>query len=297
MTLPNFLIIGAPKCGTTTLYATLSQHPDVFMTTPKEPNYLVGDEPRPFRQVTDRAGYERLFAPGADRPARGEGSTAYLLSANAPGAAAELVPDARLLVLLRDPVARAYSAWAHLRQRDREPIADFLAAVEAESRRAEHGDAPVLSRYVEAGRYAAQLERWLGHFPREQLLVQLTDDLQRDPLAAMQNCFEHIGVGRDFVPDVGTRFNRSGVRRSTQFGRMLDGFGESRAGALARRVVPTGVRQRVRERLRAANLRASPPLDDAAYATLAPRFADDLDRLRELLDRDLDEWRTVRYLG
>lgn len=298
MTLPTFLIIGASKCGTTSLYAYLAQHPDVFMSSPKEPNFFNRDpaDPRSDLPWSRRDGYEGLFAAGSGARARGEASAAYLWSPRAPGAIRDAIPAARLIVLLRDPVARAFSAWLHLRQRGLEPIGDFFDAVDAEAERSASEELSNLTRYVEAGRYHEQLQRWLSVFAVGQLQVHLTEDLERDPLTVVARCCEHIGVDAGFRPDTTIRHNRSGVARSPRLGRAIHGWGRSRLSAAVRAVVPRRTRASVRSSLQAANLRPAPPLPDDAYERLAPRFADDVARLRALLGRDLAEWPVVRFL-
>jgi len=301
MTLPTFLVIGAPKCATTSLYSYFKQHPDVFMCTPKEPNFFVADDPGLISSWPDWLAlapdsYEALFEEGAAHRARGEASTSYLVSPYAPEAVRRLIPNARLLVVLRDPVARAYSAWAHLRQRDREPIDDFLGAVAAEPERTAAGGFPNLTRYVEAGLYHRQLARWMEIFVEEQIQIHFTEDLNRDPVGVMRSCFAHVGVSPDFDPDVSIRSNRSGIPRSRRAVGLLDGFGATHAGRLARAVVPPGLRLRARDRLQSANLRPVPPLETQVYEQLAGRFADDLRALRELLGRELHDWPTVKFI-
>ena len=123
---PEFLIIGAPKAGTTALHSALALHPDVFMTTPKEPKYwMCGDAPPPHwtgpgdahsqqEWVWRRRDYEALFEPGAQHRARGESTPFYLWSYPAQRRIAEHLPDVKLIAVVRDPIDRAYSNWMHL---------------------------------------------------------------------------------------------------------------------------------------------------------------------------------------
>src|SRR4051794_34967159 len=110
--LPNFLIIGAAKAGTTSLYHYLRQHPDVYMSTIKEPNYFCFEEQLPeYAPVRTLAEYESLFDGASSQPAVGEASTQYLNSAAAPRRIANILPNVRLIVSLRNPADRAYSSY------------------------------------------------------------------------------------------------------------------------------------------------------------------------------------------
>ena len=198
--LPDFLIIGAQKAGTTTLYRMLQGHPDVYLPELKEPGFFIRAFPDPVRFQTlrrpddgrtatpigNRGGgtftreeYEALFAPGAARRLRGEASTPYLPSPYAAARIRETIPDARLIVLLRDPVERAYSAYTYNLSRGTEPARSFADAVEDEMRGARN-DWIYGWRYLYTGRYAEHLARFLAHFPREQLRVLSFDALRQD---------------------------------------------------------------------------------------------------------------------
>ncbi len=146
MTLPNFLVIGATKSGTTSLYTYLKQHPEVYMPM-KEPNFfaLEGREPPFFRgpegwkepsqkRITDLEGYRTLFAGASGEKAMGEVSPLYLYAPQAAYRIRRYVPEAKLVAILRNPVERAYSAYMHLVREDREPLG-FAEALKEEERR------------------------------------------------------------------------------------------------------------------------------------------------------------------
>src|SRR5947209_147591 len=181
--LPDFLLMGAPKAGTTALHVALARHPQVFMSTPKEPKYFLadngvqpparggpGDAQTIRKQVWRRADYEALFAGAPANACRGESTTLYLGDARSHERIARLLPDARLVAVLRDPVDRAHSNWTHLRSAGLEPIGDFIRACDMEPQRVRDGWAHFW-RYVSLGRYGEQLEHVFSLFPREQVLV------------------------------------------------------------------------------------------------------------------------------
>ncbi len=155
MALPDFMIIGAPKAGSTALHAALERHPQLFMSTPKEPKFFMtdgaprraqhrgpGDAHSAREWVWRREQYEALFDAAPPGAVRGESSPFYLWDRDAHRRMAALVPDAKLIAVVRDPVDRAYSNWTHLRADGLEPVAGFLAACDLEDRRAAAGWAP-----------------------------------------------------------------------------------------------------------------------------------------------------------
>jgi hypothetical protein len=139
MALPDFLVIGAPKSGTTALHAALTAHPDLFLSSVKEPKFFLCDGPPPreggpgdahsYREwIWRRDEYERLFDDAPAGALRGESTPLYLADDDAHVRMHALVPEARLIAILRDPVDRAYSNWAHLWADGLEPISDFVEA-------------------------------------------------------------------------------------------------------------------------------------------------------------------------
>ena len=202
--LPDFIIIGAQKAGTTSLYAYLSAHPQVRPGLFKEAHFFdlrfdLGE--RWYRSVFPlRARLNRAHA------ITGEASPYYLFHPLAAERAASVVPHARLIVLLRDPVERAWSHYRHEVAAGHEQLS-FLAALEAESRRlagAEEavrtGTSPELAEnhrrfgYVARGRYADQLERWFSVFGRDQVLVLRAEDLFGDPAETWRRTQEFLGL-------------------------------------------------------------------------------------------------------
>jgi hypothetical protein len=179
--LPTFLLIGANKCGTTTVYHHLRGHSNVFMADEKEPHFFVGKGPDP--QIRTLADYTRLFDPATpDQYAIGEASSGYLHGEVAPRRVRALIPDARLIAILRDPAERAWAAWLFRRRLGLERRHDPFDALTP------------TSQYVCAGQYGTALRRWLALFPREQLRVSLIEDLAKDATSLMGEVFTFIGV-------------------------------------------------------------------------------------------------------
>jgi hypothetical protein len=302
MALPNFLVIGAAKAGTNALYHYLRQHPQVYMSPWKEPKFFAFESEADlgFRAadgreaavnstvVLDRAKYEELFAGARGETALGEASPQYLYAEKAPGRIKRLVPQARLVAVLRNPVDRAFSSYQHLLREGLEPL-DFGAALDAESARIAEKYA-FIYRYTDLGFYTRQLDRYAAIFPPEQLLILLYDDLQRSPGEMCRQVFSFLRVDPDFEPSFGERHNVSGVPRNRLVHALLNPSASTKRRLWQR--TPTAVKEpllRAHTRLVTRNLerQSIPPRE---RARLQEVFREEVAELERRLDRDLSHW-------
>jgi hypothetical protein len=306
--LPSFLVVGAAKAGTTALYEYLRRHPQVHMSPIKETNFFAlegqrlafsgpGDDATINRfSITSRADYEAQFEGAAPGVAIGEASPLYLYSPHAPQRIWRELPGVKLVVVLRHPVDRAYSAFLHLRRDGREPLGSFGRALAAEEARVRAGWEHIW-HYRRMGYYAEQLGRYFSLFDRRQIRVYLYEDLQADPVAVLTDLFGFLGIESGVaVPDPKLRPNASLVPRSRRLHALL-----TRPHALPRPLrplVPLGLRAglgRAGARLAAWNL-TRPPLAPRLRGQLTERYREDIRRLGALLDADLSHWLTAeRY--
>ena len=196
--LPDFLILGAQKAGTTALYAYLRWHPEITGPSFKEVSFFD-------RHYAKGERWYRAHMPVRRRSLVGEASPSYLFHPLAPERVAGMLPGARLIALLRNPVDRAFSHYQHEVALGREPLS-FEDAVDREDERMQ-GELERMLRdpsyfslawwnytYVARGRYAEQLERWFAAFPREQLLVLFTEELSADTAATYRRVLDFLGV-------------------------------------------------------------------------------------------------------
>ena len=213
MTLPDFLVIGAPKSGTTALHVALAGHPELFMSPVKEPKFFLTDGPPPRRgggpgdvqtyreHIWRRDDYEALFAAAPPGTLRGESTPFYLYDHRAQQQIRAQIPGARMIAVLRDPVERAHSNWTHLWSAGLDPVGDFPAACAAEDRRIAAGWAPFW-HYTHLGRYGEQLERLFRLFPREQVLILRYRDLVGSPALALDAICAFLGVRPGIISQV-----------------------------------------------------------------------------------------------
>lgn len=307
--LPNFFLAGAPKAGTTALYRYLDQHPAIYMSPIKEPNFFA-DEIRianfadDFRRMAEARlpalreyltgpvsekfsggpietwdDYLKLFQRVKSEVAIGEASVSYLWSPSAPGNIHARFPDAKILVMLRNPVERAFSQYAHM-----------LSFAASHISFADHMDAALCSTstrmselypFLRFGLYSEQVARYLAVFDREQVRIHFYEDFCRAPLDVMQSIFRFLGVDPAFTPDLSERHMEARVPRSFWLKSAL-----KRSGMwnLARSATP--------ETLRRAGFlqRSSVRLRPGDKARLGDYYRDDIGRLSTLLGRDLSGW-------
>jgi len=292
MALPNFIVIGAAKAGTTALYWYLNEHPAVFMSPVKETNFfaygrdaqgnlLYGDPEVHHYPIKTMAEYERLFAGAEAASAIGEASPIYLECPQAADRIRAAIPSVGIIASLRHPVERAYSDYLmHLRHRGQrlDPDRDLTPAAPW---------AASDSRWMEVSRYHGQIERYYAAFPRSQIHVSLFDDLGRNPLGLVQDVYRFIGVESRFAPDFDTPHGVGGMPAS----RLLERLITNRAvRSLVKPLLPTGVTNLVR-RMQARNMRKAPPLPAELKRELTDRFfRDDIKRTAEVIGRSLDHW-------
>ena len=291
--LPNFLIIGAAKAGTTTLYDTLRQHPQVFLPVVKEPAFFCDDE----YYAHGVEWYRREFYGGAAScPARGEATSTYLYWGD------KVVPRLhemyagdlpRIIAIFRDPVSLVRSFYWHSVREGREPL-DMRAALAAEaSRLVEHATflrtrGRIVYGYRRIAAYASQLQPYLASVPRSRCLFLLTDDLRDvDRLVTTLETFLELDHVQGLKP---VASNTAALPRSPRLHRWLRQ--RSRLKDAVKPFLPAPLRHALKTQAIEANLRPfeMPPLDADLADMLRRHYADETRRLEDIIHRDLSSW-------
>ncbi|NMO21950.1 sulfotransferase [Pyxidicoccus fallax] len=278
---PNLFIVGAPRCGTTSMHGYLQQHPEVFMSPVKEPHYWCSDL-FPADTLATHEEYLALFSGADARHLRvGEASPTYLFSKVAPGRIRDFAPDARILIMLREPVDMLYSLHQRRVLVGNEDLLDFEAALVAEAPRGQ-GELPArggLYRYREVGAYAEQVRRYFDTFGRERVHVILYDDFRKDVATTFRDTLRFLGLREDAPVDLSAR-NESRAIRSHVVHRL--------ATRLRRLPLTQGLGARL------VDLNTKPArlaeLRPEVRRQLTAHFAPDVERLGALLGRDLAHW-------
>jgi hypothetical protein len=285
---PNFLIAGASKAGTTSLHEYLAQHPDVFMSSFKEPNYFV-----PGYAYDKWEDYLDLFSGARGEKAVGESSTGYLYCEESPAWIKSVLGDVKIILILRNPARRAASLYWWMVREGYEDAPTFAKALELEPARAQdpnfRANCPQFYPdylYYTTGLYSEQVRRYLETFGKENVRIYIFEEFAKDPRAICRDIFDFLGVDRNFQPTI-TVHNEGRLPASTR----LQFWLRNRAPRYLR-LLPGRLRRKFLTRLMAFNTRrgSTPAPDPAAESRLLERYRDDIRELERILDRDLAFW-------
>lgn len=293
--MPDFILPGAMRAGTTTLADVLTRNDRILVTSPKEPHFFVhremkavlngpGDDILRSRIIDDEQAY--LNTTLHDYACRlGDASTGYFHFAD--HAAPRLSgynPGMLVLPILRNPIERAYSSFLYLRSRGREPLNSFEDALAAEPDRIERGWGPMW-HYVDAGFYVSRLEAFWRAFPKEQVHVATFEDLVLNPGRLVADIARMLGVEVLNEELEIQAWNKSGVARSNVLMRVLFHRWSRRiAGELPGSVVALG------RSLHERNMSNAEPMRDETRRKLRTVYEKDIHQLSDLLERDLSHW-------
>lgn len=294
---PHFFIVGAPKCGTTSMAEYLNQHPEVFVIR-GEPHFFGSDIDYNAPRLSERQ-YRRLASATGGKPVCGDRSTWYLYSKRAAREIHAFNPEARIIAMLRNPVEMVASLHAHHYQRGlRDDIERLTDALDAEPARRQGERIPENARFAESlfyseiPRYSEQLERYFQVFGRDRVHVIVLDDLKADPARVYRDTLEFLGVDPEFEADFEVHNVSSPAPKSWLYRRWKGSTWRYRLRSLVPQKLYTTLRERRRRRV-ATRVTRSPraPLDPAVRVRLQQMFTDEIDRLETLLGRDLSAWR------
>lgn len=301
MIMPNFLVIGAQKAGTTSLYHYLAQHPQIYMSPLKEPAFFdfEGQEPdfcgprdRELYRfvVTDIESYRQLFQRVSNEIAIGEASPHYLYSSRAPERIKHYIPNAKLIAILRNPVDRAYSGFLHAIRDEREPLTDFAQALREEEKRIEK-NWEYLWRYKHMGFYYVQLKRYFSLFARSQIKVYLYEDLNNNTVALLRDICQFLNVDETLSFDMLNRHHVSGIPKNRLFNQLLIKLPTINFVNISLKfLLPSKkLRQRVYLNLKNQNL-VKPKLPISVRNELIQLYREDILNLQDLIERDLSKW-------
>jgi hypothetical protein len=294
MTLPNFIVIGPPKTGTTSLNSYLKQHPRIFMCPIKEPGFFMLEEMHiPSNRstkgysITHLADYERLFDRVENQSAIGEASTRYFYSQKAAERIKHYIPSARLITILRDPAERAYSEYLMLRLNRQEKLPGFEQAVDRELKRDAAQATDPAEGYIRGSFYYDHLQTYLARFPAAQLKIILYEDYLANPQKIMAEIFRFLDVEELTRIDTSDIHNKSGIPRSEIIGRIFGSPGLLKRAL--KRFVPKQLWKKARLQLRNYNLQR-PAMSPETRSKLVALYREDILSLQDFLDRDLSAW-------
>jgi Sulfotransferase family len=302
--LPDFFVAGAPKAGTTALHAALAQHPSLYLSAVKEPKFFLTDGPPPTQggpgdaktyaeHIWRQPDYEALFDPAPPGTLRGESTPFYLYSHDAQRRIRDVLPGARLIVVLRDPVERAHSNWTHLWSAGLDPVDDFVAACDAEDQRVAAGWADFW-HYKRLGLYGQQIEHLYTVFPREQVLVFRYRDLVEDAAFTLDRICAFLSVEQGLLtgaPRENVTAHPEPTRRHQHISRLV------RAGSAVTTRLPGHPGKALLDRLELSLQEGAAPRRPLTWAerqSLIPYFEADNRLLSKVTGEDFSDWTRPR---
>lgn len=286
MTLPNFIIIGVAKAGTTSLFRYLDQHPQVYMCPIKGSNFFGyqdaldwkwSDEGAPpllrHFQVTNFEDYEALFAEASDEIAIGEVSPQYFRCPTAAQQIHKHLPNVKLIASLRNPADRAFSGF-------------LMRTRRGEAVKSGHEELTLESSHVKEGFYYRRMKRYFDIFPRERIKIFLFEEFKKDPAKIIIELFDFLGVDTEYAPDTSTKHNPAGVPKIRWLNRI---FFHPTVIRTAKTVLPENLQVIVKQ-VQQRNLVPPPKFPPDLRADLLKLYREDILKLEQLLDRDLSIW-------
>ncbi len=300
---PTFVIGGAQKAGTTSLFFLLDQHPDIYGSAVKEPAFFAyeagvaertgpGSEHLANPIVQEPREYEALFRRGASSQHRLEASTMYFSEPGVPEALRAFNPSLKVVFVLRDPAERAYSAFNFLRLRGLETLDSVLEGIAAEPERLAAGWPPSFG-YLRLSSYGDHLERFFGVFPESQILCLNYKQLVVEPLSVLREMERFLGLPPFAGYALGARHNPGGSPRFSALHRLLD-FRAPRVRGRLRQIAPRAVHRRI-VAIRNWNQARPPDLTEAERRVLIERLRPQIEAARRITgDEMVEGWSEVK---
>ena len=309
MTMPNFIIIGPGKCGTTSLFYYLSQCPDIYMPSGKETNFFLfenkkldfkgpGDDELMRTSITSIDDYKNLFAEGSGKKAIGEASPLYIFGEDTPQSIKKHIQDVKIIAILRDPSDRAFSNYMSRKSKGFEPLDNFEDALKEEEQRRQNNWSQMFS-YKAQGYYHKLLSRYYDVFDKQQIKVVFFEDLKKDPQALVKDLLTFLEVDTDFEPDVEQVLNASGKPKHPRLFRFVletyhEKYGLKYIKPFLKLFVSKKFVNNIRRYLMSDKMLTKVYLDSSTRDTLIESYKEDILKLQTLLGRDLSHWLTPK---
>lgn len=280
----RFFIVGAPKAGTYSLYEILSQHPNISMSSIKEPNFFTtaANNSLNMKIVTNFDDYTALWGFNQKNTIYGEASPSYLRCADAPMRIKETFPNAKIIVVLRDPIERAYSNWKmDVRQGGQKASFKRAFYADYENKRS----ANIQYEYYKASLYYEAIERYFSIFGRENVLTFLFEDLQESTPEACQKILQFLQL-----PDFDTvDYRIENAAKLPRFQFLAKAYQNKFSKLTLGRILPEPQRKFIKDIIFSGKPDNSRPSIELRQELL-PLFREDIRNLEKTLKRDLSSW-------
>ena len=295
--MPNFFIIGAPSCGTTSLHYYVQQHPQTFMSRVKEPHFFsfsdkqfgkmnIGTKLYEEIRVSTLEEYESLFDEVSNEIAIGEASASYIYSVEVPQRIKNSISEAKFIVILRNPVDRAYSNYIRCVKNGHEPINNFADALKQEPIRIQNNWSPKWF-YKAKGFYYEQLKIYFEVFQKKEIMVCLHDELKNKPESLMKSIFNFLEVDNDFIPNMSEKKNISVIPKYKNINNILSSSHPIKS--FFKPMVSKKLGNKLVKTIKKANMH-KPDISLEIRQKLTLEYQADILKLQDLIDRDLSKW-------
>lgn len=279
---PDFIIIGAGKCGTTSLYTYLKQHPQVYLCPHKETYFFVPEPIRskfkPWGAITNFDDYTGLFKNASQKSVIGEISTTYYRHAESAQQIYQNLPQVKIIAILRDPANRAFSDYQmHFRKGNEKE--DFTSLISLDN------------RFIKPGFYYSELIPYFKVFPQEQIKILLFDDLVKNSANFIEDLFEFIEIDSQFIPNTSKQSRKGGLPKNQTVNILLTKPNPLRKliASVLSLFIPFSLRQEIRASLVKKNIQQA-KLSPEVRQQLIEVYRYDIAKLQELIGRDLSSW-------
>lgn len=301
--IPNLFIVGAPKCGSTSMHNWLSRHPEIFMSKDKEPWFFAADKLReadeynqqktPEFKYRNKKDYFSLFSDAGPEKYRGESSTRYIFSKTAPAGISRLQPRAKIIIMLRNPVDFMYSFHSEKMKGGAEDIENFEKALQAEPARKQYKKMPrkVVCPsdlfYSELARFSGYIEKYQNYFPGDQIKIVILEEIKKNPAKIYKEILEFLKVeDTDFIPEFHT-YNANAKVRSRRLSDFIKNSVYTKKAA--RLILPDKIRKKITLTAEEWNKKTvqRPPLPDKTRKELMAKFKPEVQKLAGITGKDL----------
>lgn len=295
MKLPNFLVVGAPKCGTTSLYYYLKQHRDIYLPERKELHYFSydhmknsaagpGDSQILYSLCKTRKEYREYFSKVKNEKAVGEISPSYFYFSETSEKIEDVLGTIKIVLLIRDPIEKAFSQYMHLVRDSRETLT-FNDALMHEKKRMKEGRAAIW-RYAESSLYCERIKKYINVFAKQNVKIILFEDLKNSPRVVLRDLFQFLGIDDSIDCDTSKKYNRSGRPKSKWIAKLLGK--PNVAMRFAMTFIPEKIRTPVRLALLEMNTGKKDRIDGKSAEYLREYFKYDIKELEKIIERKLN---------
>lgn len=293
--MPNFIMFAAMRSGTSSIYKYLEQHPDILMSSLKEPGFFICEADKNiftqeiienFTVITELEAYQKLFEHYKVEKAIGEATILYIYYEKCAAIIKKYIPDVKLIAVLRNPADRAFSHYIWGRRDGLENLNQFQDALLVEDERIK-AKSSFLYNYKDMGFYYRQIQHYYKIFDPAQIKICLYENFMANPTVFMQDIFEFLEVDSSFTPDLSQKYNPSLIPRNNSWNDFIRKPNPIKS--IIKPLIPSKLRQKAKKKAKLNNL-YKPEFKPEVRQQLMSEYKEDIIKLQELTQQDFSIW-------